>query len=193
MPPTIDPQSADFANAVNLLAVFSEATTRLAALKSDADAALLDIIDERRKEYADLQKSLTESEAALTELAHAHPEWFASDKTVKTPFGSVHSHKSTSHEAPDAVSAIARIKAAQARAIKAGNDVRATQLAALIRTEEKLNLDALGEMTVEEIASFGIVRKIEESVTVKPASIALGQAVKAADKRAARKAKEIPA
>jgi len=122
----------------------------------------------------------------VKELIALHPEWFAEAKTVKTPFGQVHSQRTTSHEAPDAVSAIARIKAAQARALKAGDDVKATQLGALIRIEESLNFDALGEIDGDLLARFGIVRRIEESLTIKEAKVALGQAVKAATRRAAK-------
>jgi len=185
-----DPK-ADYQNLVNLLSIYSEATSRLAELEAETNKAFLDVVDEKKSEYAELQKALTESETALKELAHLHPEWFAGEKTVKTPYGQVHSRSTTSHEAPDPPSAIARIKAAQARAIKANNEVLATQLGALIRVEESINFEALSEITVEDLARFGIVRKTEESVTVKPQKVSLGQAVKAATKRA--KKDEVPA
>lgn len=175
----------DYKNLIDLLAVYSEVTTRLAELEVETNKAFLDLVDDTKADYATLQEALTATETALKDLALLHPEWFAGDsKTVKTPFGQVHSHKTTSHEAPDPVSAIARIKAAQARAIKAGNEVLATQLGALIRVEEKLNFDALGEVDVDDLARFGIVRKTEESVTIKAQKVSLGQAVKAAAKRA---------
>lgn len=173
-PTPIDP----YKNLIDLLAIYSEAKARLASLESETNAAFLDLIDEAKPAYAELQMSLTEAEAAIKEIAAAHPEWFADAKTVKTPFGQVHSQRTTSHEAPDEVSAIARVKA--------GDEVKATQLGALIRLEESLNLDALADLTIEELAQFGIVRRIEESVTLKEAKVSLGQAVKAATKRAAK-------
>lgn len=56
----------------------------------------------------------------------------------------------------------------------------------LIRIEESLNFDALGEIDTGLLAHFGIVRRIEESLTIKEAKIALGQAVKAATRRATK-------
>lgn len=185
--PTKDP----YKNLIDLLAVYSDAKARLSALESELNQGFLDLVDESKPQYSTLQKALVDSEGAIKDAVAMHPEWFADAKTVKTPFGSVHSQKTTSHEAPDAKSALARIKAAQARAIKHGNEVLATQLGALIRVEESINFDALGELGVEQLAQFGIVRKIDESVTVKETRVTLGQAVKAATKRAEKKAEVV--
>lgn len=184
----------DYQNLIDLLAVYSDATARLGELESEMNTAYLDLIDEQKAEYASLQQILTDTEKALREAVREHPEWLIAAKTIKTPFGQVQSRKTTSHEVADEPSAIARIKKAQARAIAAGKHDFAAQLGALIRVEESVNLDACGELEESELQKFGITRKIEENVTVKPVTISLGQAVKAADKRAKSKTgSEVPA
>lgn len=170
---------------IDLLANYSDTKARLTVLESETNRTFLDIIDATKPTYTQLQAALADAEAALRDLAALHPEWFAESKTLKTPFGQLHSHRSTSHEAPDPAGAIARIKAAQARAIKAGDPVQATRLAALIRHEETLNFDALGELDTAQLTHFGIARRTEESITIKEAKVTLGQAVKAAAKRTA--------
>jgi hypothetical protein len=168
---------------LNLLATYSDAKARLTALESETNRTFLDIIDASKPTYTDLQTTLAGTEVSLRDLAAKHPEWFADSKTLKTPFGQLHSHRSTSHEAPDTTAAIARIKAAQARAIKSGDEVLATRLGALIRTEDTLNFDALGDLDTPQLTRFGITRRTEESLTIKEAKVTLGSAIKAVGKR----------
>jgi len=183
--------AADYKNLVDLIAIYKEGRHRLAVLETELDADYTQLVENVRAEYAELQASIAAAEESIRTLVKAHPEWFADAKTVKTPDGAVQSRTTTHHEAPDEVSAIARIKAAQARAIKAGNEVLATQLGALVRVEETLNLDAAGELSVEDLARFGIVRIVDESVTVKEAKLDLGKAVRTIEKREAKAAKEV--
>lgn len=181
---TEEPKAEDsYKNLLDLLAIYSATTAQLETLAGEINTSVLDLIDTKRAEYAEAQTVLTHTEAAVRAAIALHPEWFAEAKTIKTPYGQVHSQKTTSHKVADQPASIARIKSAQARAIRDGKHDFAAQLGALIRVEESVNLDACGELTEEILARYGIERNIEESVTLKPAKIQLGQAVKAADKR----------
>src|ERR1051325_8611171 len=91
-----EPTQEDFANLVNLLAVYSDASNRLSELATSANFALLGIVDKRRAEYAQLQKALTEAETALEVIALSHTEWFGEDrKSIKTPYGTVKFYRAT--------------------------------------------------------------------------------------------------
>lgn len=194
----------DYQNLVNLLAVFSEATGQMATLEGSINAAYLDIVDDHKTEYAALQKTLTESEGALITLAKQHPEWFAEAKTIKTPFGEVHSQKTTTHTVSNETATIELIKHARDRAAQFGNDGKAETLKTILKVEESINLKRCAELTEKDLQGYGIdlqhlgiSRTNEESITVKPAKVSLGQAVKASDKRKDKaekaKAKEVTA
>jgi hypothetical protein len=185
-----DEQSDDYQNLVNLLSVFSDAKARIAALESDTNAAFLELVDERKKEYAELQKALTESEAALKVIAKMHPEWFEKIKTLKTPYGEVASRKTTTHEAPDEGKSIELIEAAAVVADSAGLFEEAELLRSMVKIEKSLDLDIIGKAPADMLPRLRILRIEQESVTIKEAKVSLGQAVRASDKAADKAAKK---
>lgn len=177
-----------FQNLVNLLSVYSEASAQMTALQSEIDQARLDVVDEHKARYAELQKALTESEAAIKTLGALNPEWFAAKvKTVKTPFGELAARTTTKHEAPDADLSITIIeKAAEAAELREQNDLAAL-LRSFVRVEKSLDLEALEKADTELLAKLRIVRIEDTSYSVKAASVNLGQAVRTAEKRAEKK------
>lgn len=159
----------DYENLVNLLAILSEANARQTAMQGEIDQAFLDTIDAHRKDYAENQSKITETEEAIREIAARHPEWFpAKKKTVQTPYGSVKSVSSKKIVAPSPEASIALIKQAD----------RATEF---IRIREELDLEALEDLEDAELALFGIRREANETITPKPAVVNLGEAVKATE------------
>lgn len=158
----------DFANLVRLLAVFSEASARQAALSAQLNLELLDAVDEHREEYAINQAALANSQAAITTLCDRNPEWFAKKKTLSTPYGTV---KSTAGSKLVAANPEASIRLIEA-------DKRAV---AFIRQKQELDLEALEALPDAELAKYGIARVPTETVSIKPAALDLGKAVKAAD------------
>ena len=184
------PAKNDLTTLIKLLGVFSAATSQLATLKGKTDGIFLKFIERQKDGYGEIQHELTESEAAIKELAARHPEWFAKEKTLKFPFGDVQSRTTTSHETFDEAATIARIRAAMERVYRADDMEEYARLNALIRVTESLNLEAVGELDVETLGRFGIVRKVEESITVKAAGVNMGRAIKAAEDRAAKAQKK---
>src|ERR1043166_2943602 len=134
---TEQPTKEDFANLVNLLAVYSDASNRLAELETTANFALLQIVDEHKAEYAQLQKALTDAEAALELIALAHTEWFGGDrKSIKTPYGAVKFHRGTKLVVKNEEAAILLIQ----REAEHNPEFKAEDY---LRKVEALNLEAL--------------------------------------------------
>jgi len=183
-------QPNDFQNLANLLSVFSEASTQMTALQAEIDQQQLDAVDEHKARYAELQKALTDSEGAIKALGTAHPEWFEQAKSVKTPFGELATRSATKHEAPDPDLSMGKILHWIELAEKRGNMAEVALLNSFIRVERSLDLEALEKADADLLARLSIVRVTDTSYTVKAASVKLGQAVKAADKRAAKAEKK---
>ena len=69
------PEDTDqYKNLVDLLAVHAEAANRLEILQSEIQGNLIEIVDEKRKEYAEAQAALSQAETAIELIATSHPE-----------------------------------------------------------------------------------------------------------------------
>jgi len=179
-----------FENLVNLLTVYSEGKAQLAELEAENNKAYLDLVDERKSDYGRLQLAVSEADSAIKAIAEAHPEWFPGDqRTLKTPYGSVHAQHTTRHEAQDEGLSIALIEKAAAAAQSVGNLAQANALQALIKTEKTLDLEMLAKIDAETCARFRVLRIEADSITIKEAKVSLGNAVKAAAKKETKKKK----
>jgi hypothetical protein len=171
------------------LAAYSAAKARLGKLEAQTNVAYLALVDGTQPAYVAAQETLLLAEQAIKALVARHPEWFAEAKTLKTPFGQVHSHKATSHTAAIPELSIAKIRTARDLAQKFRAEEQSAKLDALIRVEESLNFEAMAAFTDRELLLYGIQRTTDESVTIKEAKVSLGQAIKAAAKQEQKTAK----
>lgn len=157
-------ESPDYSNLIDLLAVYSDATDRLAELQSRLNDDQRSLVDDARDEYVELQTKLGEAEAAVEVICRRHPEWFKKAKTLKTLYGAAGFRETTRVIVPDERAAITLITAA-------GRD------ADFVRTVRELDLEALEKLGDDELAKFGLIRKTDNAFSLKPAKLDLGKAV----------------
>ena len=166
MPPKNDTDPDSYKNLVDLLSVYAEATGRLAEMEGELNEELLNLVDGRRKDYAQLQSTISEAEQSIEALAIMNPQWFAKAKSVKTPYGSVGFRKTSKLVVKNEELTIVLIE-------QRGEEDKA----AYLRTKQELNLEALEALDPAELKALRITRETTESCTVKAAKIDLGKAV----------------
>lgn len=176
-PVITDPAKTDFANLVNLMAVFAEATTRMGELENSAQSGFIDLVDESKETYSELQQAIMEAESSLEIIARKHPEWFADSKTVKTPFGSVSFRSTTKLKVTNEELTIVLI---EQRIAKEDLGSEEPPSAKLLRHTTALNLEALEQLSDDELSSLRVSRVTSDSFTAKPLKVDLGKAVKSA-------------
>lgn len=164
----------DYKNLVDLLSVVSEATARMLALQADVQSEYLELVDGKKPDYASLQKTISDAEASILAIVEANPKWFEDAKTVKTPYGSVTTRKTTSLEVPNEEASIILIEQI------ADEDEKER----LLRKSTVLDLEALEKLSDAELKAFRIRRITGRSTKVVPLKIDLGKAVKQAGKEA---------
>lgn len=169
---TTEPPNDDYKNLVDLLSVFSEAQNRMDQLQVSVNEGTLEVVDEHKTEYAKLQKTLAEAETALEIIARRHPDWFEKRKTIRSPYGEV------------------ALKENPAKLVAANEEVSILMLenegkanpefnaSLYLRQKTELNLEALGDLTDDELKKFRIKRVQTDTFSVKPAKLDLGKAVK---------------
>lgn len=158
-----------FANLTALLAVYSEASIRLAELQATVDSQLLEAVDDQRTDYVQAQTALQDAEAAIKKLAEAHPEW-RDGRAIKTPYGMVKFTKATVLDVANPEASLTLIKA-----------VYRKDADAYIRTSEELNLETLETLSDDDLTSLGILRVTTDSITIKPAKVDMGKTAKKAE------------
>lgn len=180
--PTVEPsESADFNEVVNLLAIFSEATSRLAEIEAAANSALLEIIDEHKTEYATLQEACKKSETALEGLCRAHPEWFTTVRSLKTPYGRVGFRSGASLVVRDDEATVKLLRAEHERTVARHEADGATGIFPVdnyVRVVELPNLEALEKLDDELLKKFMVARVHADSFSVTAATVNFGKAVK---------------
>lgn len=169
------PTDDDFKNLIDLLAVYSDASHRIAGMESDVNSDLLELIDEKKSEYATLQRAMTEAETACELICRKHDDWFTEKKSIKTPYGTVSFKKSSKLKSKNEELTIHIIE----------HDLQNPQK--YLREEKHLNLEALELLDDETLSRLKIERVSEDNFSVKEAKVDLGKAVKEAaeEKKAA--------
>jgi hypothetical protein len=150
--------------------VHSEACLRLKELESEVQADYMELVDERRSDYAELQLTITETEQAIEAIVERHPEWFTKKRSVRTPYGVVKCTRTTKLDVPNEEATILLIE----------RDTKKDEQEQYIRTSKTLNLEALESLSDEQLAAFRIFRVRSESIKIEEGKIDLGKAVKSA-------------
>lgn len=166
-----EPVSAEYKNMVDLLAIFSDADNRLANLAAEVDSEMLEVTDSRRAEYARLQEILIKTETALEAIALAHPDWFATRQSIKTPYGSVAFRQSKVLEIPNAEVTLVLLE-------KESEQDKKFNLETYTRTKREINLEAFEQADESFLAKFRIRRVEKQNFKVTAAKVDMGKAVK---------------
>lgn len=179
------PVTEDFQNLINLLAVYTESTNRLAELQAEVNNALLEILDEMKGEYAQAQEAAARAEAAMELIALKHAkEWFSEKRTIKTPYGTVSLRTTSKLAVSNEEATLVRIRLAAEKAFPGNGPeevlAREEFVGRFIRTKEELNLEGLEAEEDAFLRGLGITRNTVDKFTAKPATLELGKAVKEA-------------
>lgn len=162
------PATEDFTDLLDAVAIYSEATNRLATIQAEIDQIVIDAIDARRKDFADFQAAQASAEQAVEILATRNRDaWFSQKKTLQTPYGSVSFRSAKSLEIGNEELTIALVE-------------RSPDSDLYLRRETSLNKEALDTLDDTSLESLRIRRVTRESCTIKPAKIDIGKAAKAA-------------
>lgn len=168
-PSELDPTS--YANLVNLLSVFTEAESRMKELEAKLQDQYLSFVDDVRDEYATLQQQLADTEEAVEELAILNPQWFAKQRSVKTPYGTVSFRRTTKLVIKNEEATIILIE-----------QLPEEEQAKFLRVKKELNLEALEDLDDVELKKLRITRDTSDACKVAAAKLDLGKAVKKAKK-----------
>ena len=175
------PEAPDFQELVNLLAVYSEASSRLAEIETAANAELLQLIDEHKDDYAKLQDACNKAHDALETICRSHPEWFAGARSIKTPYGRVALRSASSLDVKDDEATVKLLQAEHERT-KAQRAVDGTSAVFAvddyIRVVQVPNLEALEKLDDATLGKFMVKRVVADTFKVTPAELDFGKAVK---------------
>jgi len=163
------PPTPDFEEIINLLAIFSAASNTLREIETDANSELLEIIDDVKTDYAAAQETATKAETALETICRAHPEWFQTARSIKTPYGKVQFHRGTKLviENPEATCRLIRAIAPD----KSGE---------CIRSVEEPDKEVLETWSDSDLDRIMVKRVVDDSFSATAAKVDFGKAVKEA-------------
>lgn len=154
----------DFEIVSRRLELLAKSTTARDAIKLELEQEYQKLLTSRKTELGKQEKRIEFAENVILLIAAEHPEWFSDKKTLTTPFGSVHSHASTSHKVVDEQHSIRLIKAA---ALRTDDEVQRARLIGLIRIREELNLEAVECLSEKDLNALRIVRVKGNSLSIK--------------------------
>jgi hypothetical protein len=185
----IDTEHADYKRLVELQRQHNELTGALNKLQTELDACHRDWLNKVVDDAISAQSAKERIEGDAELLCRRHEgDWFAEQRTVKTPLGTASFHKSTEL-------AVANAELALQLMDQADGKILAPEQPSFIadnykRVEQSLNLDALNTLPDAVLVQFKITRVAKDNFSLKPAKVDLGQAVKekAAEKSAEKKA-----
>jgi uncharacterized protein YydD (DUF2326 family) len=145
--------------------------TRLANQLDEVEArfqlAITELISEcYQEDFQALQAELTEVESAIEVLAIRHPEWFLKTKTLKTPFGTVASRSTTKLEVKNEDATIALI------------ELRGEDGKPFLRERKYISIESLEALDDFELTRLGVRRVTSDKITISPAKVDLGKALK---------------
>ncbi len=159
----------DYTALTNELSNYTQLATRLASIEAGFQEAITELIGEcYRDDFAALQAELTEVEARIESYVAEHPEWFAKSKTLKTPYGTVATRSSTRVNVDNEDATIALL------------EMRGEESKPFLRERKYLSIESLEALTDEELHRLKCQRVTTEKITITPAKVDLGKALKKA-------------
>lgn len=164
---------------VDTLAKLTGASNSLAKLTGAIKERYNRSITAYVEDFASLQLIIDDAEDVARKLAEANPQWFATAKTITTPYGTVLSRSSTKLEVTNEQVSIELLQ-------QLGPDA-----APFLRTVTTLNLEALESLSETELARIRVTRVTSETITVAPAKVTLGKAAMTAAKKATAAAAKV--
>ncbi len=195
------PDSAEFRQFLQWLSDYTVTSCELDDLSVSLNLAVNEAVEKCRGTYALLQERAAACEARLEVVARAHPEWFGTKKSIKTPYGTVKLHAGTKLEVKNEEVTVLLISQEADRQARELNDAAsdgegapvpkfAFDAFSLIRIRQELDLEALEKLDDLTLRRLGIRRVTTDHFSVTPAKIDLAKAVREAS--AAAEAHSIP-
>jgi hypothetical protein len=164
-------QADQFTKLTEELARYTKLSNALSRIEADFQDAITELIaDVYQKEFFTAQAELSDVESRIELLALKHPEWFAKSKTIKTPFGTVASRSTTKIDVPNEEATIALL------------ELRGQEAEPFLRTSKYLSIESLEALDDGELARLKARRLTTEKITISPAKVDLGKAIKKAAK-----------
>jgi hypothetical protein len=163
----------DYPRFVELLQSHAALTHRLGEIESRLNLRQLAAAGDVLVEFVIINEDIALLDTAIKDLFLAHPEWRGAAKSVSTPFGAVESRSSTEIDVPNEPMTVALI---QARG-KTDPEFKADLY---LRVTIEPNVEALESLDDSALEKLGGRRVKKETVTVKPAKVKAGAAIKAA-------------
>lgn len=157
----------DYTKLTDALQAHTATTNELAEIEASFQKAIQELIGEcYRANFQALQEQLTKTEEAIELLTLRHPEWFVKTKTLKTPFGSVATRKTTKIDVPNEEATIALL------------ELRGPAAEPFLRTRKYLSIEALEALDDGELAQLKLRRVTTDKITITPAKVDLGKTLK---------------
>ena len=169
---------AEFKNLGDLVAIIADGEARVTELSKEVDDIIREAVDERRKEFTELQAAIQSAKEGAEAICTSHRNWFGGKKSLELLHGTCAFKASKSLEVANERATIALIRAEETP----------ENASKLIRVVEEVDKEALESLSDEELAKFGLHRLEKESFSVKPRKIDLAK-VAATEPKKATKAK----
>lgn len=149
------------------LGAYTRLSNQLAEIEARFQAAITELISEcYRDEFQELTEQLQAVEARIELLALKNPDWFEKTKTVKTPFGTVASRATTKLDVENEEATIAIL------------ELRGEQGKPFLRERKYLSIESLEALDDAELQRLKVRRVRTEKITISPAKVDLGKALK---------------
>jgi len=169
-----DPSTTDYTTLCDHLEKHTKLSNRKAEVEAAFQQAIAELIAEFYKDdFADLETGIADLEAKIETLVIRHPEWFLKSKTLKTPFGSVATRSSTKIDVPNEEATIALL------------EVRGEAGKPFLRERKYLSIESLEALEDAELLVLKCNRITTEKITISPAKVDLGKAIKKTPEAAA--------
>ena len=160
-------QTTDYNTLCDHLEKHTKLSNRKAEMEAGFQQAIAELIAEFYKDnYADLEGGITDLESKIEALVIRHPEWFAKSKTLKTPFGTVATRSSTKVDVPNEEATIALL------------EVRGDAGKPFLRERKYLSIESLEALDDAELKRLKCTRIKTDKITISPAKVDLGKALK---------------